>query len=128
MRNFIVTIDGKQYQVGVEEVGATASATPVVTEIKSAPVAAAPAAAPAPAAKPAAAGPVNGTKVNAPMPGMIKSLSLPEGSAVKEGDVILVLEAMKMDNDITAPCSSTISYKTTKGSNVDTGDLMAVIG
>ena len=127
MRNFIVTIDGKQYQVGVEEVGATASTTPVVTEIKSAPDAA-PAAAPAPAAKPAAAGPVNGTKVNAPMPGMIKSLSLPEGSAVKEGDVILVLEAMKMDNDITAPCSGTISYKTTKGSNVDTGDLMAVIG
>ena len=128
MRNFIVTIDGKQYQVGVEEVGATASTTPVVTEIKSAPVAVAPAAAPAPAAKPASAGPVNGTKVNAPMPGMIKSLSLPEGSAVKEGDVILVLEAMKMDNDITAPCSGTISYKTTKGSNVDTGDLMAVIG
>jgi glutaconyl-CoA decarboxylase len=62
------------------------------------------------------------------MPGMIKNLSLPEGSAVKEGDVILVLEAMKMDNDITAPCSGTISYKAAKGSNVDTGDLMAVIG
>lgn len=126
MRNFIVTIDGKQYQVGVEEVGATAS-TPVVTTIQTAPTAA-PAAAPATAAKPVAAGPVNGTKVNAPMPGMIKELSKPEGSAVKEGDVILVLEAMKMDNDITAPCSGTISYKTTKGSNVDTGDLMAVIG
>jgi len=130
MRNFIVTIDGKQYQVGVEEVGATAS-TPVVTEIKTAPVAAptaAPAPAAAPAAKPVSAGPVNGTKINAPMPGMIKALSLPEGSAVKEGDVIVVLEAMKMDNDITAPCSGTISYKTTKGANVDTGDLMAVIG
>ena len=129
MRNFIVTIDGKQYQVGVEEVGATAS-TPVVTTIQSAPAAApaAPVAAPTPAAKPVAAGPVTGTKVNAPMPGMIKELSKPEGSAVKEGDVILVLEAMKMDNDITAPCSGTISYKTTKGSNVDTGDLMAVIG
>ena len=126
MRNFIVTIDGKQYQVGVEEVGATAS-TPVVTTIQTAPTAA-PAAAPATAAKPVAAGPVTGTKVNAPMPGMIKELSKPEGSAVKEGDVILVLEAMKMDNDITAPCSGTISYKTTKGSNVDTGDLMAVIG
>ena len=125
MRNFIVTIDGKQYQVGVEEVGATAS-TPVVTEIKTAP--AAPAAAPAPAVKPVSAGPVSGTKVTAPMPGMIKNLSLPEGSAVKEGDVILVLEAMKMDNDITAPCSGTISYKAAKGSNVDTGDLMAVIG
>ena len=131
MRNFIVTIDGKQYQVGVEEVGATAS-TPVVTTIATAPTApvAAPAAAPAPAAptKPVSAGPVTGTKVNAPMPGLIKELSKPEGSAVKAGDVILVLEAMKMDNDITAPCDGTVSYKTTKGSNVDTGDLMAVIG
>ena len=123
MRNFIVTIDGKQYQVGVEEVGATAS--PVVTEIKTAPQATT---APAPAAKPAAAGPVNGTKVKAPMPGMIKALSLEEGASVKKGDVILVLEAMKMDNDITAPCDGKISYKVTKGSNVDTGALMAVIG
>ena len=132
MRNFIVTIDGKQYQVGVQEVGATSA--PVVSEIKpvaAAPVAAAPVAASAPAAAPAApvnAGPVNGTKVEAPMPGLIKELCKPEGSQVKEGDVILVLEAMKMDNDITAPCSGTISYKTTKGSNVDTGALMAVIG
>ena len=125
MRNFIVTIDGKQYQVGVEEVGATAS-TPVVTEIKTAP--AAPAAAPAPAAKPVSAGPVSGTKVTAPMPGMIKALSLAEGAQVKKGDVILVLEAMKMDNDITAPCDGTISYKVTKGSNVDTGAVMAIIG
>ena len=125
MRNFIVTIDGKQYQVGVQEVGATNA--PVVSEIK--PVAAAPVAAPAAApAAPVAAGPVNGTKVEAPMPGLIKDLCKPEGSQVKEGDVILVLEAMKMDNDITAPCSGTISYKTTKGSNVDTGALMAVIG
>ena len=115
MRNFVITIDGKQYQVGVEEVGATASAvTPVVTEVK--PVAA------------ASAAPANGTKVNAPMPGLIKQLSKEEGATVKEGEVILVLEAMKMDNDITAPCSGTISYKTTKGSNVDTGALMAVIG
>ena len=125
MRNFIVTIDGKQYQVGVQEVGATNA--PVVSEIK--PVAAAPVAAPAAApAAPVAAAHVNGTKVEAPMPGLIKDLCKPEGSQVKEGDVILVLEAMKMDNDITAPCSGTISYKTTKGSNVDTGALMAVIG
>ena len=115
MRNFVITIDGKQYQVGVEEVGATASAvTPVVTEVK--PVAAAPAA------------PANGTKVNAPMPGLIKALSLAEGATVKKGDVILVLEAMKMDNDITAPCDGRISYKVNKGTNVDTGELMAVIG
>ena len=115
MRNFVITIDGKQYQVGVEEVGATASAvTPVVTEVK--PVAAAPAA------------PANGTKVNAPMPGLIKQLSKEEGATAKRADVIPVLEAMKMDNDITAPCDGKISYKVTKGTNVDTGALMAVIG
>lgn len=113
MRNFVVTIDGKQYQVGVEEVGAGESApvTPVVSEVK-----------------PVAAAPANGTKVNAPMPGLIKALSLAEGATVKKGDVILVLEAMKMDNDITAPCDGRISYKVNKGTNVDTGELMAVIG
>ena len=121
MRNFVVTIDGKQYQVGVEEVGAGESAqvTPVVSEVK--PVVAAPKAAPA-------AAPANGTKVNAPMPGLIKALSLAEGATVKKGDVILVLEAMKMDNDITAPCDGRISYKVNKGTNVDTGELMAIIG
>lgn len=120
MRNFVVTIDGKQYQVGVEEVGAGESApvTPVVSEVK--PVAAAP--------KAVAAAPANGTKVNAPMPGLIKALPLAEGATVKKGDVILVLEAMKMDNDITAPCDGRISYKVNKGTNVDTGELMAVIG
>ena len=117
MRNFIVTIDGKQYQVGVEEVGASENVAPVVTSVKSAP-------APAPSA-PAV---TNGTKVNAPMPGMIKALKLDEGAQVKKGDVILVLEAMKMDNDITAPCDGKISYKVTKGANVDTGAVMAVIG
>ena len=120
MRNFIVTVDGKQYEVGVEEVGGAAQATPVVTEVKPAA-----AKATAPAAK---AAPANGTKVKAPMPGLIKALSKEEGATVKKGDVILVLEAMKMDNDITAPCDGTISYKTTKGTNVDTGALMAVIG
>ena len=120
MRNFVVTIDGKQYQVGIEEVGAGESApvTPVVSEVK--PVAAAP--------KAVAAAPANGTKVNAPMPGLIKALSLAEGATVKKGDVILVLEAMKMDNDITAPCDGRSSYKVNKGTNVDTGELMAVIG
>ncbi len=120
MRNFVVTIDGKQYQVGVEEVGAGESApvTPVVSEVK--PVAA--------ASKAVAAVSANGTKVNAPMPGLIKALSLAEGATVKKGDVILVLEAMKMDNDITAPCDGRISYKVNKGTNVDTGELMAVIG
>lgn len=123
MRNFIVTVDGKQYQVGVEEVGATASVTPVA-----APVAAAPVAAPAAPKAATAAAPANGTKFLAPMPGMIKKLSVPDGSTVKEGDVILVLEAMKMDNDLTAPCAGVITYKTTEGANVDTNALLAIIG
>ena len=115
MRNFIITIDGKQYQVGVEEVCSSASeGTPVVTAIK-------------PAA-PVSSAPVSGTKVNAPMPGLIKQLSKEEGATVKKGDVILGLEAIKMDNDMTAPGDGKISYKVTKGTNVDTGVLMAVIG
>ncbi len=121
MRKFIVTIEGKQYEVGVEEITSGAQVAPVVTEVKPAPQ---PAAAPAPKAP---AGPVNGTKMEAPMPGMIKAYKVAEGATVKEGDVVLVLEAMKMDNDMTAPCSGTISFKAAVGSNVDTGAVMAVI-
>ena len=117
MRKFVVTIDGTQYEVGVEEIGAddTVVATPV------APVAA-PKAAPA---KKAAA--VSGTKMEAPMPGMIKSYKVAEGATVKKGDVVLVLEAMKMDNDMQAPCDGVISFKAAVGSNVETGAVMAVI-
>ena len=118
MRKFVVTIEGKQYEVGVEEIGATSS-QPVAVQAQPAVV--------APAA-PKAQAPVNGTKMEAPMPGMIKALSCEEGAQVKKGDVILVLEAMKMDNDITAPCDGKISYKVTKGANVDTGAVMAIIG
>lgn len=124
MRNFIVTVDGKQYQVGVEEVGETIGVAPV-----SAPVVASPVAAPAaPKAATTVSAPANGTKFLAPMPGMVKKLSVPNGTAVKEGDVILVLEAMKMDNDLTAPCDGVITYKTTEGANVDTNALLAIIG
>lgn len=124
MRNFVVNIDGKTYQVGVEEVGATESVAPVITEAAPAKAEVKPASAP----KAAAPTVTNGTKINAPMPGLIKGLSVEEGATVKKGDVILILEAMKMDNDITAPCDGKISYKVTKGTNVDTGTLMAIIG
>ena len=122
MRKFLVTIEGKQYEVGVEEIGATGEVAPVVTQV--APAAAAPAAASAPAKS---TGPVNGTKMEAPMPGMIKAYKVAEGATVKKGDVVLVLEAMKMDNDINAPCDGVISFKAQVGSNVNTGDVMAVI-
>lgn len=124
MRKFMVTIEGKQYEVGVEEIGGAPVAAPVVAEVKPAAPVAAPKAAPAPKADV----PVNGTKMEAPMPGMIKAYKVAEGATVKEGDVVLVLEAMKMDNDMTAPCAGKVSFKAAVGSNVDTGDVMAIIG
>lgn len=126
MRKFMITIEGKQYEVGVEEIGVSSQTpvqvAPVVTEVKPAPVASAPASAPK------ASVPTSGTKMEAPMPGMIKAYKVAEGAQVKEGDVVLVLEAMKMDNDMTAPCDGVISFKVAVGSNVDTGDCMAIIG
>lgn len=120
MRKFVVTIDGKSYEVGVEEIGA--DETVVNT------VAAAPAAAPAAkvAAAPAAA--VTGEKVVSPFPGLIKKFLVKEGDTVKKDQAILVLEAMKMDNDITAPCDGKVSFKTAVGNNVETNALLAVIG
>ena len=124
MRNFVITVNGKTYQVGVEEVGATAS-TPVVTTVQAAPVAAP--VAPV-AAAPAASAPVNGEKVVSPFPGLIKNLLVAEGATVKKDQPILVLEAMKMDNDITAPCDGTVSFRVVKGANVESDAVLAVIG
>lgn len=128
MRNFVITVNGKTYEVGVEEVGATAA--PVVTTIKAAPVAAAPKAAPAaaPKAAPKAAVPANGEKVLSPFPGLIKNLLVAEGASVKKDQPILVLEAMKMDNDITAPCDGVVSFQVAKGANVESDAVLAVIG
>ena len=133
MRNFVITVNGKTYQVGVEEVGASAPvmAAPVVaTPI--APVAT-PAPAPAPAATPAPApvaksAPANGEKVLSPFPGLIKNLLVAEGATVKKDQPILVLEAMKMDNDITAPCDGVVSFQVAKGANVESDSVLAVIG
>ena len=119
MRNFVITVNGKSYEVGVEEVGATASA-PVVTAVKAAPVAAAPVG--------AANAPVNGEKVLSTFPGLIKNLLVAEGATVKKDQPILVLEAMKMDNDITAPCDGVVSFKVVKGANVESDAVLAVIG
>lgn len=125
MRNFVITLNGKTYEVGVEEVGATASA-PVVTSVKTAPAApAAPVAAPA---APKAAVPANGEKVISPFPGLIKNLLVAEGASVKKDQPILVLEAMKMDNDIVAPCDGVVSFRVVKGANVESDAVLAVIG
>ena len=130
MRNFVITVNGKTYQVGVEEVGATDSA-PVMAPV-AAPVApvAAPVAAPAPTAAPAApkaATPANGEKVLSPFPGLIKNLLVAEGASVKKDQPILVLEAMKMDNDITSPCDGVVHFQVVKGANVESDSVLAVI-
>lgn len=122
MRNFIITLNGKSYEVGVEEVGAMSNtATPVVASVATAPVAATPVVAPK------AVVPANGEKVKSPFPGLIKNLLVAEGATVKKDDAILVLEAMKMDNDITAPCDGVVRFQVAKGANVETDSVLAVI-
>ena len=81
----------------------------------------------APAAAPKAA-PANGEKVLSPFPGLIKNLLVAEGADVKKDQPILVLEAMKMDNDIVAPCDGKVSFCVTKGANVESDSVLAVIG
>ena len=125
MRNFVITVNGKSYEVGVEEVGATASA-PVAAAPKAA--VSAPQAAPAPVAAAPKATPANGEKVVSPFPGLIKNLLVAEGAQVKKDQPLLVLEAMKMDNDITAPCDGTVSFCVAKGANVEFETVLAVIG
>lgn len=123
MKMYKVNVNGTEYEITLEVVDAAdvkpAAPAPAVAP---APVAEA---APAPAAAPAAAG---GETVVAPMPGTILSVNVANGAAVKKGDVLLVLEAMKMENEITAPCDGTVSsVPATKGATVNTGDVLCVI-
>ncbi|MCD8205274.1 MAG: biotin/lipoyl-binding protein [Clostridia bacterium] len=122
MRNFIVTIDGKKYTVGVEEIEGTSADASEKAEVF----------APAKAEEPKAASvapkaPVSGEKVVSPFPGLIKNLLVENGTAVKKDQAIMVLEAMKMDNDITAPCDGVVTFAVAKGANVETNVLLATI-
>ena len=125
MRKFNITVNGVAYEVEVEEVAAGEASAPA------APKAAAPAPKAAPAAKPAApkAAPVaNGVKVNAPMPGTILDVKVAQGAAVKKGDVLLILEAMKMENEILAPQDGTVAQvAVSKGASVNSGDPLVVL-
>ena len=135
MRNFVITVNGKSYEVGVEEVGGVAAAPVAVAPVAPAPVAAKPVAAPAsapapaPAATPApVAKPAGGEEVLSPFPGLIKNLLVAEGASVKKDQPVLVLEAMKMDNDITAPCDGVVSFCVAKGANVESDAVLFVVG
>ena len=129
-----VTLNGRTYEIEVEagkamlldEYEAVVPSAPAAAPaaVAAAPVAAAPAAAPA-----APAAPVAGEAVTAPMPGTILKVNVTAGQAVKEGDLLVVLEAMKMENEIFAPKAGTIAQVlVNKGSSVDTGAALVVIG
>ncbi|MBE6786457.1 MAG: biotin/lipoyl-binding protein [Ruminococcaceae bacterium] len=126
MMKYVVNLNGKNYEVEVTEQEAVVTN---VTAAAAAPVAApvaAPAAAPAPAAVQTAS--AEGTTIPAPMPGTILSVSVAAGQAVKSGDVLMILEAMKMENDIVAPCDGTVKQiLVSKGSTVNTDDILIVI-
>ena len=127
-----VTLNGRTYEVEVE-----AGKAMLLDEYEAIAPAPAAAAAPvaAPAAAPAAAAPAApvvtgaGEAVNAPMPGNILKVNVQNGQAVKEGQVLCVLEAMKMENEIMAPKAGTVTQVlVSKGSTVDTGAPLVVIG
>ena len=121
MKNYTITVNGNVYNVTVEE-GTTAG-------VVQAPVAAAPKAAPKTAPKAAApAGAQGSVVVTAPMPGKILAVKANAGQAVKKGDVIMVLEAMKMENDIVAPQDGTVaSINAAAGDAVEAGATLATL-
>lgn len=127
-----VTLRGKVYEVEVER--GEAILLDEYEAIAPQPAAPAPAAVSAPAsaaapvaAAPAAAASASGTQVNAPMPGNILDVKVHTGETVTEGQVLCILEAMKMENEILAPHAGTVNVLTSKGMVVDTGDLLFAV-
>ncbi|NLX63752.1 MAG: biotin/lipoyl-binding protein [Clostridiaceae bacterium] len=129
---YIVTINDKNYEVEVERGQATIVKTTPVAAPAPQPAAApaAPAAPTAPAAQPVQAAPANvsGEPVKAPMPGTILDIKVNPGASVKEGDILIILEAMKMENEILAPRNGVVSQiLTSKGASVSTGDVLLTL-
>ena len=145
---YVATINGQKYEVEVEKLeayksldrnGVAAPAAPVLPAsapvqrpAAPAPVAAAPAPAPAPAPAaapaPAVAAPAGATTVEAPMPGKILNIKVSEGQAVKFGEVVVIMEAMKMETEIVAPADGTVSKILVKaGDSVDTGAALVAL-
>lgn len=115
MKKYRVTVNGTAYEIELEELTGAAPAPAAATT--------APAPAPAPAAAPA-----GGEQVTSPMPGTILSINVAAGDAVKRGQVLMILEAMKMENEIMCPCDGkVVSVNTSKGASVESGTLLCVI-
>ena len=113
MKKYRVNVNGTQYDITLEVPEGEAAAAP------------APKAAPA---APRAAAPAGGTVVSAPMPGTILSVNVQPGQAVKKGDILVMLEAMKMENEIMAPVDGTVSgLNVAKGQSVQSGDVLLTL-
>ena len=112
MKKYVVNVNGTKYEVEIEEIepSQVSVATPVAEETK-------------------ATASAEGTTISAPMPGNIFDVKVNVGQEVNEGDVLVILEAMKMENEIMAPCSGTVTaISCQKGTSVDTGATLVVIG
>ena len=114
MKAYKVTVNGTAYEITLEAIDAA--------DVKAAPAAPVAASTAAPASAPA-----GGESVNAPMPGNILEIKVANGAAVKKGDVLIILEAMKMENEIVAPCDGTVNVVVTKGAAVETGAVLCTI-
>ena len=124
MKNYQVNVNGTEYKVSIELISETEAAAPVAAPAP----AAAPAAPVAAPAAPAAAAPAGGEKINAPMPGTILSVNVNVGDAVKKGQILVVLEAMKMENEIVSPVDGTVTFVgVSKGATVESGSPICVI-
>lgn len=123
MRIYKIKVNGKTYEVKV--MGVTEVEPTEVTTVKAAPVAAAP----APVAAPAGNASATGKPVEAPMQGTILDVKVKVGDNVNEGDVLLILEAMKLENEIKAPCSGKVNdIKVSKGQQVNSKDVLVLLG
>ena len=114
MKKYRVNVNGSLYEIEIEEMSAPATMS---------------AAAPAAKAAPVAAAPAGGQKVEAPMSGTILDIKVQAGQSVKKGDVLVILEAMKMENEIMAPCDGKVTgVNVRKGDSVETAALLCTIG
>lgn len=132
MKKYNVTVNGVTYEVLVEEAGEIASAPAAQTPAAApaAPAAQAPAAPKAaPAAAPKASGSAGSIKVTAPMPGTILKMNLKVGDVIKANDLVCILEAMKMENEIFAAEGGTVkSIDAPQGTSVNSGDVIITLG